>query len=131
MDIAELFDYEKTYSLDLKHPVSGDDLGVTFFLYSSSNPKVKRIVRDQIDTALEDRRLGRQSSSNDIVNQEVFRVAAHIAGWDWGDHLYDGKTLAFTPENAARILQEQDWIYAQVAAEPSNLENFTKASSKT
>jgi hypothetical protein len=128
MDIAKVYNYETLHTLELTRPDTDEKLGITFQIRSSSSPEAKKILRKHVDQVTERQQRGKLVRGEMRLQQELERAASWIAGWEWGDHTYNGEKPAFSFNKALDILDKEDWIYAQVSEAANNLANFTAKS---
>lgn len=128
MDLAKIFDYEKTVTLELKNPTTEKLVGVTMEIRSSSSPEAKRVQMEELDKQSERRQKGKLIKAEQAIKAEVRKAASCIASWDWGKIQYDGSVPELTMTNAMKILDEQDWIYEQVVDKAGSIANFTATS---
>lgn len=83
-----------TIFVDLKHPGTGADLGVTLECQSLESDEVKAVVYRVTEAA---RRAGRNTVSLEKAEQNAIAVlSASIVGWTWAD----GVTLSGEPSPA-------------------------------
>ena len=123
MDIR-IVDDERLYSLELLHPTTNKPLGVTFKVRSMNSVAAKAMQRDLLNENLERRRANKWLNADDYVDSEYRKVAACVAGWDWGKNKYNGSVPEFTEANVLAILKDQEWVFSQVAEVANNLANF-------
>lgn len=124
--IADIVKYETTFPLELVHPVTGDEIGVTFQIRSTSSAEVKAVDRRIMNTTLVAKTSGKSPKIESLEKQTMERVAATIADWDWkGQELNKGEgVLEYSKENCLKAMQI-DWIFEQVNKAASDIGNFT------
>lgn len=126
MDLGTLVNYEATYDLRLKHPVTEADTGVVFKIRSEWSEAGLRAARAAADDEVARAASGGGAAMDAAARQrKVF--AACIAGWDWGTETYNGSVPEYSPEMAERILTRTHWIYVQVMEAARKIANFTEA----
>lgn len=130
MDLANILDYEKTYLLELVHPVTEKPTGVTMEIRSSASPEAKKVFFEEANRISERQQKGKIVKTEQSVKASVRRAASCIASWDWGTVQYDGEVPKLSMKTAMKILDEQDWIYDQVVEASTDLGNFTTISEK-
>lgn len=123
-DLATLVNYEFLYTLELRHPSTDEPTGVVFKLRSAASDVVKEIQRKHSDKNIERRMKNKMVKGITVERQELERVAACIASWDWGEQTYKGKKPELTMKTAMDMLDETSWIYQQVVEAIANTENF-------
>ena len=128
MDISKLFERERLFPLDLRHPVSDEPLGIVFQIRSASSPEARAVERKHVDEIIERQQRGKLIKGDAAIKRELERVASFIAGWDWGPHEYKGEKPEFSFKRAAEIIEAEDWIFAQVSGAANKLENFMTGS---
>lgn len=125
MDIASVYNYEQLFTLELVRPDTDEKLGIKFQIRSASSPDAKKVLRKHVDQVTERQQRGKLVRGEMRLQQELERAASWIAGWDWGDHTYNGEAPQFSFNKALELLDKEDWIYAQVSEAANNLANFT------
>jgi hypothetical protein len=126
MDVSSIFSYEKTFSLDLRHPISNEPLGIVWQIRSPQSEAAKAAVRKIIDDEADQAVIGvARPRADTLEKRNAAILAAHVAGWSWGPHSYKGETPEFSAAKAAEILLAEDWIYSQVMNAKNKITNFT------
>lgn len=129
VSILDLVDYNKPIKYELKHPVSGAGLGVTFDLVSIESDKSNEVFRSHLLQPNIEKKMtgeGRLTVGMQVARE---RIAASIIDWDFnGNILEDGDEAEPKPtlENKLKLLSK-DWIYKQLDAQVGSLSNFTKS----
>lgn len=118
MDISQLVQYERAFPLELKHPVTGEKVGVTFNV---------RHIDCSAATAVVDRQSAGEVLEASSTDRSLEVLAACIESWDWGKHTFNGEKLELTPENALLVLKSSPWINRQVLAATGRIANFMNA----
>lgn len=135
-DISKLFD-DALYPVELKHPVTGDALGITFWIAPfAADAASDWWVRTNTMMANVKARAKNEEVDADTVAEIdaqslIKRAIAAVRKWDWGDKSFQ-KINAKSPcnaDNKAAVLNDPgaSWIVAQIIDAGSNIENFTKA----
>lgn len=130
MDISALVDYEFLYSLELRNPVTDAPLGITFSIRSAGSEAAKKVLREHTDRNLERRIKNKSPTSDQLVRDELEKVASYVASWDWGSNIYEGAVPVLSMKSVTAMLEKQDWIYSQVAEAATKLANFSQRSPK-
>ncbi|TPW26036.1 hypothetical protein [Pararhizobium mangrovi] len=128
MDVSNLVNYEHHYPLELVHPVTEEKIGITVQIRSVESDEAKRVLRKQLDKLYERRQRGKMIKGSAEIDREVEKVAACIAGWDWGDNTWHGEKPEFSTEKATEIPHSEGWIFGQVNEAANDISNFTPAS---
>lgn len=119
--IADIVAYEREFPLDLKHPKTGDSLGVRFM--------VKHIDCEAATKVTKEGNIAAVLGADVDVSAEFTQYAACISGWDWdGKEFIEGEgVLEYSPENALKVISHPSakWITAQVRNAVVKIGNFT------
>ncbi|MCX5569599.1 hypothetical protein [Kaistia nematophila] len=102
-----------TITIDIKHPASGEPIGLQVECTSLEADAVKAVERAIKNKAL---RGGRNSmTAEKIEDNTVDLLAAAIVGWKWDDGLSLGdlKNPPLTKVNVVRLLQV-GWVAKQI-----------------
>lgn len=81
MDVSALF--TETTTVEITHPKTGENLGITVELYSPDSDAVKAVDRAWQNKALKSK--GEGFKASDIDAQIVDRMCAAIASWEWSE----------------------------------------------
>lgn len=102
--------------VEIKHPVTGQGLGITVTVASYESERVKAVARAMGNKALlQQKRNPRKADTVEAVEERTLEIAiAAIVGWD-GVEL-EGKKLPFTRENARTVLERYPFIAEQIDA---------------
>lgn len=125
MDIASRYDYERLFALELVFPDTEEKTGIVFQIRSASSPEAKKVIRKHLDDVTERQQRGKLVKGEMRLRQELEKAASWIAGWDWGEHTYQGEKPEFSFRKAVDILDREDWVYVQVNEAANSLANFT------
>lgn len=128
MDISNIVNTELLFKLELRHPATDENLGITFQIRSAGSREAKAIQRRQSDSNMERMQKRKTLKGAELERQMLERAASYIAGWDWGDQTWKGETPEYSTETAITILGEADWIFAQVTEAAEDIANFSKDS---
>jgi hypothetical protein len=127
--------YDAPYEVELRHPITDENIGVTVSVTSANSPAAKR-VQMQNQARLMAMNLGKNKEKSEAeilallekqVKKTVEQLAACVTGWNWGGKTFGklGKDPEFTPANVSAVL-DTDWIFDQVNDAVSDIANFTK-----
>lgn len=128
MDIGNLVDTEQLFTLELKSPLDDTLLGITLQIRSESSKAAKDIIRTHSDQNMERVQRRKVVKSATTERQEIERVAAYIASWDWQEHTWHGGIPEFNSKKVMQILEKEDWIVDQVTEAAIKISNFTPIS---
>lgn len=131
MDLSKRIDYEFLYTLELRDPVTDEPLGISFKLRSAGSDAAKKVLRAHTDRQIERLIKGRKPNAQQRETEELERIAACIASWNWGSHDWKGKKPELSMRVAMEVFDEAPWIYDAVAEAVNKVENFSPASPAT
>lgn len=123
-DISQL--KPKTRVVQILHPRTGDELGISVEVMSFGDPRLKRIIR-QINDQKQEREARRKIlKTEELESNSVRLVANAIVGWDWSKSKFGfkGELPAFSPAKAVEVLSELDWFFTQLNEEIGNDKAF-------
>ncbi len=129
MNLFELVQPEKPFTLEIQHPVNGAPTGIFFKLVSHDSDVVQAQIKKHGQLALDRTEKGIKLTTEHMEDQLLDEAAAMVVGWEWGSNGYyaDGTVPEFTFENVREMLSKQSWLYEQVRKAAANRANFTKA----
>ena len=116
--------------IEILHPGTGEEIGVTVEILSVGDPTLKNIKRRITDERIKLESKGKSYKSEDIEdNMDKITIGA-IVGWDWhGDITLKGeKNPEATPKNIKHIFEEAPWFRAQVIEAINDESAFFKTS---
>lgn len=121
MDISEIQPKER--KIEITHPSTGEPVGLRWTLRPESDPKVKKVQRQNLDKQLGSRK--KKMSAAQIEANSFELLVAATAGWEWyGELTFEGEKPEFNEDNVRRVLQKADWIRNQVREDFDNTEGF-------
>ena len=97
--------------LNVTHPVSGQNLGVSIRLAGADSEIYRKAMRAAAARRINSRR--RSALTPEEMEQEALELLAK-ATLGWEGVVLDGETLPFSPENARRLYGRFPWIKEQV-----------------
>jgi hypothetical protein len=113
MDILSIT-MSDTTELELKHPTSGEKIGLTLHLRSMDHPEMKKITRAISDRALKLRARGKFFTVDEIEENTSKIISASVYGWEWQEGgSIGGKTPKFDAKELANLLA-QKWPATQI-----------------
>lgn len=140
-DLSQLVTYDQKFPVKLRHPVTGDDLGITFNIVSEQSERVikatKMVENERWSAILQDkdRKLDSEQIADFTAKIERAALIACIDSWDWGQHnfLHLTNDSECNVENRTLVIDHPNakWIRDQVSIASADLRNFFLASEKT
>lgn len=130
MEISGIVNYETLFTVDIKHAVTDESVGVVMKIRSAGSDEAKKILRSQTNKNLERRVKGKVPKSEQLERDELEKAASYIESWDWGSNTYNGKVPELTMSIAIEILEKEGWIFGQVVEAANKIENFSQGSQK-
>lgn len=124
---------DKSFPLELLHPVSEKPLGVFINILGKESSIVKKHTRDTRNEELRAEAMleesGKKPEVETIEKIQAKAVKFYVActvGWD--NVVYKGKELPFSVENATMLYSDEgmEWIRKQIDIAVGKLENFIK-----
>lgn len=122
------------YEVELKHPATGDPLGVFWTIRGKDSDVYREIMRDRLDEGLKKDIKARQKGS-EIEQETISEIEEKtvellvLCSISWRQEkpeyiMFNGQELIFNPQNAHKILTERRWIRSQLDSAIHNLANF-------
>ena len=130
MEISGIVNYETLFSLDIKHVVTDDKVGIKMKIRSAGSDGAKKVLRSQTNKNIERRVKNKIPKSEQLERDELEKAASYIESWNWGSNTYNGKVPELTMETAIEILEKEGWIFGQVVEAANKIENFSQGSQK-
>lgn len=119
MDVAGLVAYEQDFPLEIRHPKTGEKIGIRFM--------VRHIDCEASTQAAQAKRVAKVMGV-DADDNTVNQYASCVSGWDWGENTFgDMGVPEFSQENAQKVLTHPSakWMLRQVMDAVLNIGNFT------
>lgn len=114
MEICELKPVER--ALEIKHPSSGEELGITVTLVSLNDARMSALKRRIRVQSLERERRGKAINVDEVEKNELDLVIGAMTGWTWkGDTTFHGQKPDFNEENIKIVFKELPWFKDQIA----------------
>jgi hypothetical protein len=117
MDISEVVPV--TFKLPIKHPRTGNLIGLTIELAGTNDDKFKAVERNVTDQVMKKRARGKVLTAEEIEENTERLISSTIVGWEWTADAdgrkgsFGGEQLGFTPANVAKIVAVT-WIRSQI-----------------
>lgn len=110
--------------VEIKHPATGEPLGMIFTVASYDSERVKAVARSLGNKVLvSQKRNPRRTDTVEAMEDRTFAIAvAAVVGWEGVD--LDGKALPCTPDNVRMVLERYPAIAEQVDAAASDRAAF-------
>lgn len=103
-------------TVDIKHPASGEPVGLKVTLQPDSDPKVKAARRRWLNERLQ--RGNSKVTAEKLEAQALAVIEAAVTAWDWeGDLTFRGEKPEFNAANLRKVLKELPWVQNQIEAE--------------
>lgn len=125
MDISSITPTERPF--DIKHPKTGESIGLTVTLLPDSDQKVVTARRKYIDERMQ--RTKKMTASAYETLQTNLIVAA-VNGWEWGKDAngdecsFHGEKPEFSEATLRRVLKELPWIKSALDQEIGDEASF-------
>lgn len=121
-------------TIEITHPVTGDDIGLSVTLRPQSSPEVKEVLRQHGDEDLEFAqrtrgRAGKKANAATVERRAVEHLAATISGWKWAEGVtFKGEAPAYSTEAVKKLLSDPEahWIRKQIDIEAGDEAAFFK-----
>ena len=119
---------EAGYEFEVKLP-DGSSTDFYITVRGNQSPKIKKFSKDLFNKMqmkeLQAKRRGKGEQPVDLDEAEATLIESAVARIvTWKGLEEGGKVVEPTPENIKRIMQEHDWVRAQVLEESDNAANF-------
>lgn len=133
-DFSKFIEYERTHTVELRDPITGEGTGIKFGVVSSDSKRVVDGLRGWQAGVWERRR---EAGGADLTDKErlafidehtVEELVHAIVTWDFGKHSWGRLSGSGEPsEEDRRYFAEHEnsgWAVAQLAAAVKNIGNF-------
>jgi hypothetical protein len=113
MDISTLTPSERT--VEIKHPVNGEPIGLTITLRPSSDPHVRAAARKFANERLQ---RGSKITAEKLEQQQLAVIAAAVSGWAWAEGAtFKGQQPDFSEANLLQVIKALPWVKTQLDEE--------------
>lgn len=114
MELCDVKPVERV--IEIKHPSTGDDLGITVTLVSMNDPRMSAIKRRIRVQRLEQERRGKAINVDDVEKNETDLLIGAMTGWSWnGETVFKGSKPEFNEKNIKEVFKELPWFKDQIA----------------
>jgi hypothetical protein len=126
--IDTIADANKGAAIELFHPTTGVDLGITVYVLGKDSDKFRQVQATQGRKRTQKLqktgfRIG--ISADDIEQDAIELLAAVTTGWE--NMVMGGKELPFSTENAEVVYTKYPWIREQIDGAVGDRSRFTPA----
>lgn len=134
-DFSNLIEYEKTYPVEIKHPLTGEDTGIRVHVVSSDSKRVVDAQRKAVSEYFRARAVAGDGDAPELPDDARITLINSIDSWEWGDasfgHISGAGPAAMADREYLVDHPNSGWIVAQISAGCANIENFTQPSPKS
>jgi hypothetical protein len=130
MEISNLIEYERLFTLELVHPATEKPIGITCQIRSAGSKEAKAVIRQHTDDNLERSQKRKVIRGSTLERQEIEKAASYIASWNWGENTWQGQAPADDFRTKVAILEAEGWIFGQVVEAATEVANFTATSGR-
>lgn len=124
MDILSI--QPRAYDYELKHPATGEKLGIVFQIGHNTDPRVIELTTKQAIEYNDRIQGGALETEKMRERQKILSISARILDWKWPEDKTFGPlgTPAFSPEMAEKVCKDARWIWQQLAMQMGETANF-------
>ncbi len=124
MDISKIAPMER--KIEIKHPGTGQDLGISITLMSPDDERLKPLIREINEKALSLRQKNKSFTAEQTEANTLKLMLTTIVAWDWygKDVEFEGKKPEFNSANVKKVLERCDWLRKQIDEELSETRSF-------
>lgn len=134
-DFSNLIEYDKTYPVEIKHPLTGEDTGIRIHVVSSDSKRVVDALRKANSDFWRASAVAGDGNDPELPDSSRITLINSIDSWEWGDGGFAHINGAGPADMADREFlidhPNSGWIVSQISAGCANIENFTQALPKT
>ena len=134
-DFSNLIEYDKTYPVVIKHPLTGEDTGIRINVVSSDSKRVVDALRKANSEFWRASAVAGDGDAPEVPDSSRITLVNSIDSWDWGEggfaHITGAGPASLADSEFLVDHPNSGWIVAQISAGCANIENFTQASPKT
>lgn len=122
-----LVDYDRTIKYELKHPATGEGLGVIFDLVSQGSETIKGVVRKQFAEISPTQKITDEARINKAEKLSEERIAACVVGLFVPDGLEFMPGVVGAPDLTLEnklIIVRVAWVFEQLNEQVNKIQNF-------
>ena len=102
-----------TTDLEIRHPSTGEPIGLTITLRPPNHPEVKKLNRENMNEALRDR--GKSLNAAKVEARSLDRAAVSTEGWKFDEGVtINGEQPECSTQAARKLYKDHEWIRDQV-----------------
>lgn len=110
--------------INIKHPATGEPIGVTVSIMSIDDERMKPIKRQIQDRKLKLEQRGKNFKAEEIEENGFDLAFRAMLGWDWGDNTFEGKKPEFSKAFAYVVFAKLSWFHNQIMEAISEEKSF-------
>ena len=115
--------------IQITHPATDEELGITVSVLSISDPAMHKIKRKIQDERLALERRGKNFKSDEIEENRNILTLSAMTGWKWSkDAKFNGEKPEFNRKNVLAVFNELPWFRDQVEEAVSDESAFFQTS---
>lgn len=128
MDISRVKPSEAM--LDILHPGTGEQLGITVGCLSLDDEQMKKIKRKINDERIHLEKRGKTFDSAKIDENASVLLFSAMTGWEWGKDqsgeqvTFNGEIPPFNKSNVLKVFDELPWFRDQVLEKVGETKSF-------
>lgn len=124
MDLKDL--QPSTREVEIKHPGTGENVGVRVSLVSINDPSLAKIKRSIQDERIRLERKGKSFKASDLEENGLNIAFASMKSWDWyGDGvMFNGEKPEFNRKNVFEVFKSIPWFKDQIDLEMGDDSSF-------
>lgn len=129
-DVTDLGDFESLTSaqeegvaVQIQHPATGADLGITIVVAGPDSDRHKQAQREMTNVRLRKRKM--KITAEEVETESRRLMARKIISWE--GVVYKGEPVTLTVDNAIMVFQKFPFIYEQLDAEAGDRASFFKS----
>lgn len=136
MDFSKLVEYDRIHTVEIKHPQTGEDTGISFGVVSSDSKRVVDGMREwQSDIWAKQAEGGEFDRVKFAGDHTLEEIAHSIVWWDFGDNSwgeFSGRSEPSIADRRSLVSHANSgWLIAQLYSKSKDIENFMHQSQKT
>jgi hypothetical protein len=115
------------FGLDIMHPSTGENLGITITLLGKDSDEFQRVSRAQSKRRIEKTRRGMRGpvvTQEEVDQDGIELLAACTTGWT--GVVMSGKEVPFSRSEAEKLYREFPWMREQIDVAIGDRSNFIK-----
>lgn len=123
MELSDLKPKETV--LEMKHPRTGEELGISITIMGFNDPRMKNIRKQFANEEFQRQRRNKADTANDAEKRGRKLCWNAMLGWEWrGDATFHGEKPEFTEKSFNDIIEELEWFGSQIDTFITEERNF-------